>query len=79
MIEFQTKCFKLHYDWLEKIIQEGIDNNEIIEQSKNLTKGMFVTVEGMFIASSVTTAINDVEKEINNYIDVIFDLIKVKK
>jgi len=78
MIEFQTKCFELHYDWFEKIIQDGIDNGEIIEQSKKLTKGMFVTAEGLFIASSVTNAIDDVEKEINNYIDEIFELIKVK-
>lgn len=79
MIEFQTKCFELHYDWFEKIIQDAIDSGEIIEQSKHLTRGMFVTADGMFIASSSTNAIEDVQREINNYIDAIFELIEVKK
>ena len=79
MIEFQTKCYELHYAWFEKIIQDGIDNGEIIEQSKKLTQGMFVTAEGMFISSSATNTIDDIEKDINNYIDAIFELIEVKK
>ncbi|MEA3331439.1 MAG: TetR/AcrR family transcriptional regulator [Campylobacterota bacterium] len=79
MIEFQTKCFELHYVWFEKIIQDAIDSGEIIEQSKCLTRGMFVTADGMFIASSSTNAIEDVQQEINNYIDAIFELIEVKK
>lgn len=79
MIEFQTKCFELHYVWFEKIIQDAIDSGEIIEQSKHLTRGMFVTADGMFIASSSTNAIEDVQREINSYIDAIFELIEVKK
>ena len=79
MIEFQTQCFKLHYDWFEKIIQEGIDNGEIIEQSIKLSKGLFVSAEGMFIASSSTNAISDVQIELDKYIDALFELIEVKK
>jgi len=79
MIEFQTTCFLSHYTWFEKIIQDGIDNGEIIQQAINLTKGMFVTAEGMFIASSSTNAISDVQVELDNYVDAIFELIEVKK
>ncbi|MEA2091887.1 MAG: TetR/AcrR family transcriptional regulator [Campylobacterota bacterium] len=79
MIEFQTKCFELHYNWFEQIIRDGVDNGEIIAESIGLTKGMFVTAEGMFIASSATNSIGDVQKEINNYIDAIFELIEVKR
>ena len=79
MIEFQTRCFELQYDWFEKIIQDGIDNGEIIQEAIHLTKGMFVTAEGMFIVSSATNAINDVEKEINNHMEALFRLIEVKR
>jgi len=79
MIEFQTKCFIEHYVWFEQLIQDGIDNGELIAESMPLTKGMFVTAEGLFISSSATNAIDDVQKEINNYIDAIFALIEVKK
>ncbi len=79
MIEFQTECFKNYYAWFEKIIQEGIDKGEIIEQSKQLSKGLFVTAEGMFIASSSTNAINNLKQEMDNYIDALFELIEVKR
>ncbi len=79
MIEFQTKCFKNYFEWFETIIQDAIENGEIIEQSKNLTRGMFVTAEGLFISSSATSSITNLQAEIDNYIDAIFDLIEVKR
>jgi len=79
MIEFQTTCFVGYYSWFKSIIQEGIDNGEIIEQSVSLTKGMFVASEGMFIASSSTNAINNLQQEIDDFIDSVFNIIEVKK
>ncbi len=79
MIEFQTKCFNEYYDWFEKIIQDAVDNGEIIEDSKLLMKGMFVTAEGLFISSIATNSVGDLKLEIHNYIDAIFKLIEVKK
>ena len=79
MIEFQTQCFNSYYAWFEQIIQAGIDNGEIIEQSKNLTMGMFITGEGMFISSSATNSIPDIKVQLNNYFDAIFELIEVKR
>ncbi len=79
MIEFQTECFINHYSWFKKIIQDAIDSGEIIKESITLTKGLFVTAEGMFIASVATNAIDDMQKELDNYIDSIFELIEVKR
>ncbi len=78
MMEFQTQCFDIHYNEFKKIIQDGIDNGEIIEHSIHLAKGLFVTAEGMFIASSSTNSIDNVEVELNKYIDALFELIEVK-
>lgn len=79
MIEFQTENFLNHYRWFEKIIQDGIDNNEIVKSSKKLTKGIFVTAKGMFVSSVTTNAIVDIKKELEEYIDSIYELIEVKK
>ncbi|MEA1891507.1 MAG: TetR/AcrR family transcriptional regulator [Campylobacterota bacterium] len=79
MIEFQTKCFDTYYSWFEKIIFQAIESGEIIKQSENLIKGMFMTAEGLFISSLSTNSIDNLESDINNYIDAIFDLIEVKR
>ncbi|MBU1659095.1 TetR/AcrR family transcriptional regulator [bacterium] len=79
MIEFQTKCFNTYHTWVEEIVQAGIRNNEILPQATKLVKGLFALTEGMFISSVSTNAIDDLEKEINDYIDALFELIEVKK
>ncbi|MEA2110955.1 MAG: TetR/AcrR family transcriptional regulator [Campylobacterota bacterium] len=78
MIEFQTDCFEGYYVWFEKIIQDAIDSGEIIMESNNLVRGLFVTAEGMFISSASTNAITNIEQELNSYIDALFKLIEVK-
>jgi AcrR family transcriptional regulator len=78
MIDFQTTCFKNYYCWFQEIIQNGIDNGEIIPQSLQLAKGLFVFSEGMFIASATTKAIANLQEEIDNHIDALFELIEVK-
>jgi hypothetical protein len=78
MIEFQTNCFNNYYVWLELIIQEAINKDEIIPESKNMVKGIIAVSEGFFLAS-ITTSTCDLEKELNLYIDTIFTLMEVKK
>ena len=78
MIEFQTKCFNDYYTWFENIIKDGIDKNELIPEAKNITKGLFITAEGLFISNAATNTLQDLETEINNYIDAIFNLIEIK-
>jgi AcrR family transcriptional regulator len=79
MIDFQTTCFESYFQWFKEILQEGIDRGEIIPQSIYLAKGMFSIADGLFIASVVTKAVVDVEKELNIYTDTLFELIEVKK
>ncbi len=79
MLAFQTQCFDIHYSEFEKMIKEAIENKKIIPQALKLTKGMFVFGEGMFIASSSTNAINNIQQEIDAYIDAIFELIRIPK
>ena len=79
MRAFKTKCFKTYHEWFSRILQEGIDKGEIIPTSINLANGLFSLGEGLFIASCVTDAIDDLQVEINSYIDTIFDLIEVKR
>ncbi len=79
MIAFQTECFDGYYHWFETMIHDAIESGEIIASSKELCKGLFVTAEGMFIASSATNSIGDVEHELNSYIDAVFKLLEVKQ
>jgi len=79
IIEFQTQCANEYYFWMQDIIQNGIDTNEIIPEANNLFKGFFATIEGLFLSSITTTTIDNLEDEINLYIDTIFKLIEVKK
>ena len=79
MIEFQSRCFEEYRRWFKEILQEGIDKGEIIDKSINLANGLFALGEGMFISSCVTDAIDDLKKEIDDYIDTLFDLIEVKR
>ena len=79
MIEHHTECFENYYNWLENILKDGIEKKEIIPDTLKLAKGLFVLGDGIFIASTVTNSINNVQKEIDDYIDALFKLIEVKK
>ena len=78
MIAFQTECFRFYYQWVEKIIDEGIARDEILPVAKDLIKGMYTMGEGMFVASLATEGIIDLEADINRYVDEIFELVEKK-
>jgi AcrR family transcriptional regulator len=79
LANFQTECVTRYFNWMCEIIQEGIDKGELLPESINIAKGLFALGEGMFISSNITHTIDDLEKELNQNIDVIFSLIEVKK
>ncbi|MDD5157626.1 TetR/AcrR family transcriptional regulator [Sulfurimonas sp.] len=79
MIKFQTECFNLYYLWFEKTIEHAINSGEIIAESKQFCKGLFVFAEGMFISSLATNAIVNVKDEIDSFVDALFKLVEVKK
>jgi len=78
MLAFQTECFNNYYIWFEEIFKRGVQEGELVPQSLGLVRGIFVTAEGMFIVSTSTNAIDDLEKDLNNYINNLFELIEVK-
>lgn len=76
MLDFQTNCHQNYHDWIAKIIQNGVDKGEIIPQSTRLIKGIFEFGTGMFITNEITNSVENLEKEINEVIDTLFELIK---
>jgi len=78
MVEHHTQSFDKYYSWFEDIIKDGIKNNEIKDIALRLAKGFFVFGDGIFIASSVTNSIDDVQISIDEHIDALFELIEVK-
>lgn len=79
MREFQTQCFNTYHAWAQEILLEGVKNGEIVPHAMKLVKGLFAFSEGLFIQSIATSAIDDLQKEINEYIDALFELLEVKK
>lgn len=76
--DFQTLCFNNYYFWFVELVEQAIKNGEIIESALGLTKGMFVTAEGMFVASCTTNVFQNLERDLNEYIDNLFNIIEVK-
>jgi AcrR family transcriptional regulator len=79
MLEFQTRCYERYFAWVEEIVQEGIDAQELLPHAMNLVKGLFAFAKGIYIVKSTTTSIRDIQSEINDYIDALFELLEVKK
>ena len=79
MMAFQTQCFNNYYGWFCEILQARVLSGELKEEAMFLARGIFVTGEGMFIAKNVTHAIEDLKKELDTFIDNIFELLEVKK
>ncbi|MCF6207063.1 MAG: TetR/AcrR family transcriptional regulator [Sulfurovum sp.] len=74
MMAFQTECFEYYYGWFERIIDEGIAKGEVPASFRALSRGLFSTAEGMFIASETTHSMEDLKGMIHHYIDTIFAL-----
>ncbi len=79
MMEFQSSCSDKYFNWFQEIIQEGINKKELIPNSLQLARGLFVLGEGMFISSEVTNSIRDIKEELYIFLDTLFELIEVEK
>jgi len=78
MVAFQTECFEVYTNWIDNIIQEGIDKNELMPHAKELIMGIFAYAQGIFIMSVTTNSIKNLKDEINSHINSIFKLMEVK-
>ena len=79
IVAFQTQANEHYFTLFKEIIQNGIDSNELVPESIDLSKGIFVTGKGMFITCSITNNLKDLKKELDLYTDTIFKLMEVKK
>ena len=77
MSEFNKECSVFFKTTIEKLIKEGITKGEIIEDSLKLVGG-FLAVEKGFLMIHWTEG-KDVKGELKEFINMIFDLIEVKK
>ena len=78
ILNFQTECYFLYEKWMEDIIDEGIENQELKPEAKDLIMGIFAFAQGMFIMSVTTNAITDLQQKIDTQIDMLFDLMEQK-
>ena len=75
VIDFQTNCHQTYHDWITQIMQEGVNKGEIIPQSMHLINGIFEFGTGMYITHTITHTTENLEQEINGFIDTLFTLI----
>jgi len=77
MLAFQTTSMQNYYDVFESILKIGIEKGELRDSSLSLAKGIFVVGKGMYVVSETTTSIIDIELELNQFIDALFELMEV--
>ena len=78
MIAFQAECFDIYTTWIDRIVQEGISNKELIPHAKELVGGLFTYAQGVFIINETTNPTEDLKIQINSQIDTLFSLLEVK-
>jgi len=78
MITFHAQCNESYFSWFEAILQDGIEKDELKEESLLLAKGLFVMADGMFIQNSVIGKEESIQKDLDSFIDTIFDLMEKK-
>ena len=77
MSEFNKECSVFFKTTIEKLIKEGITKGEIIEDSLKLVGGLLAVEKGFLMIH--WTEGKDVKSELKEFINMIFDLIEVKK
>lgn len=75
---FLKTSFDTYHVWFKTILQEGIDQGEIKPCAIDLSKGLLVLGDGLFISNSMTNSHENIEEEITLYLETIFTLIEVK-
>ena len=75
----KTEKYCKYQSLFHSIIEEGVKKNEIKPEALKLVKGLHSLGTGFFVIFNTSDAIEDMEKEINEYIDALFEFIEVKK
>ena len=77
-MEFHAECTESYFQWFYKILQNGIEQDELKPEALQLAKGLFVIGDGMFIQNSVIGREEDIKKDLDIFIDTLFDLMEKK-
>jgi len=78
MLEFHAQCSESYFSWFREILRNGIEQGELKPEALQLAKGLFVIGDGMFIQNSVIGREKDIKKDLDTFIDTLFDLMEKK-
>jgi len=78
MIAFHKQCINNYYTWFIEILHDGVKNEELRPEALQLAKALFVIGDGMFIHNSVIGMQDNLQNDLNIFIDTIFDLMETK-
>ncbi len=77
MCSFNQECSQFFRLTIENLIKEGIEKGEIIEDSLKLISGLLAIEKGFLMI--LWTEKKDIKKELKEFVNLIFDLVEVKK
>ena len=74
--DFKTKTFNTYYGLFKQIIEDAVLKGELKQEAITLSHGIFLAPEGMFVSQLLRNDMHNLKKEIDQYLDTIFDLLK---
>jgi len=77
MCEFNQECSSFFRATIEKLITEGIQKGEIVKESLKLVSGFWALEKGFLMI--YWTEKKDIKEELKEFLNIMFNLIEVKK
>lgn len=77
MCEFNQECSQFFKNTIETLILEGIEKGELIQESIKLVAGLLAVEKGFLMIT--WTEKKNIKNELKEFLNMIFDLIEVKK
>lgn len=77
MCEFNQECSQFFKNTIETLIAEGIEKGELIQESTKLVTGLLAVEKGFLMIT--WTEKKNIKNELKEFLNMIFDLIEVKK
>ena len=77
MIDYHKRRNDDYFKWFESIFIDGINSGELKPSAKRFINGLYTLGNGIFISQLTCSKERSNQKEINEYIDAIFDFIEV--
>jgi AcrR family transcriptional regulator len=78
MVEFHAKCTESYFVWFYDILQDGIEKGELHKEALLLAKGLFAIGDGIFVQNSVIGKESEIQKDLDTFIDTLFELMERK-